>query len=173
MSTFAFKGRGYSIPHGFHGFAQCKANINIPDLIANGGLVNTNGVPTPLPATGFAANDILQVFSVPAGFWVHAVGVHVTTAEGAACTIDIGCNSATQTHLLAVDADGMASNLNLNSATTQINSVAAAQLGPNTAAGTGNMGVVYITDGTIDITFDSADTNAAVFDIWAIGWKCW
>ena len=168
MSTFAFKGRGYSIPHGFHGFAQCKANINIPDLIANGGLVNTNGVPTPLPATGFAANDILQVFSVPAGFWVHAVGVHVTTPEGAACTIDIGCNSATQTHLLAVDADGMASNLNLNSATTQICAVAAAQLGRDV-----NMGIVYVTNGTIDITFDSADTNAAVFDIWAIGWKCW
>lgn len=168
MSTFAFKGKGYSIPHGFHGFAQFKANINIPDLIENGGLVNTSGVDVALPATGFAAADILQVFSVPAGFWVHAVGIHVTTAEGATCTIDIGCNSATQTHLLAADADGMAANLNLNSATTQIGAVAAAQLGRDV-----NMGIVYITEGTIDITFDSADTNAAVFDIWVIGWKCW
>jgi len=67
-----------------------------------------------------------------------------------------------------VDADGMASNLNLNSATTQICAVAAAQLGRDV-----NMGIVYVTNGTIDITFDSADTNAAVFDIWAIGWKCW
>lgn len=159
------------MPHHFAGDAPFKARINIPSLIANGGLVNTSGVDVALPATGFAASDILQIFSVPAGFWLHAVGVRVVTAEGAACTADIGNVSATQTHVLGANADGYMGTLNLNSATTQITLVADDGLGGNTGAGTGLAGIVFITDGTIDLTFASADTNAAIFDVWAIGWK--
>lgn len=173
MPTYRFADRGYALPHGFHGEAQLKKNINIPNLIANGGLENDSGVATSLPSTGFAVDDILRVFSVPAGFWLHAVGVKVTTKEGVACTATIGCTSATQTHLLTADADGFMATVNLNSDTTQICTVAEAQLGRNTGAGTGNMGVVYVTDGTIDITFGTADTNVAVFDVFAIGWRCW
>jgi hypothetical protein len=161
------------MPHVFAGEAQLKKNVNIPNLIANGGLENDSGVATSLPSTGFAAADILRVFSVPAGFWLHAVGVRVTTKEGVACTADIGCTSATQTHLLTADADGFMGTLDLNDDKTQIVLVADAQLGVNTGAGTGNMGVVYITDGTIDLTFETADTNVAVFDVFAIGWRCW
>lgn len=166
MATFVFKKRGYSMPHHFAGDAPFRARINIPSLIANGGLVNTSGVDVALPATGFAASDVLQVFSVPAGFWLHAVGARVVTAEGAACTADIGNNSATQTHVLGANADGYMGTFDLNSATTQITLVADDGLGKNTYEG-----IVFITDGTIDITFASADTNAAIFDVWALGWK--
>lgn len=173
MATFAFKKRGYSMPHVFPNEAPFKKRISMPDLIAYGGLVNTSGVDVALPATGFAASDILQVFSVPAGFWLHSVGVRVVTAEGAACTADIGNNSATQTHVLGANADGYMGTLNLNSATTQISLVADDGLGPNTGAGTGLMGIVFITDGTIDLTFGSADTNAFIADVWAMGWRVW
>jgi len=155
----------YEPPHR----APFTREVNIPGLIANGGLANTLDVRTALPATGFAANDILQVFQVSLGFCLRMAGVRVKTAEGAACTATMGCNSATQTHLLALDADGFITTINLNSATVQIATVAAAQLGVNTAAGAGNMGVVYVTNGSIDLTFGTADTNAAIFDVFAMG----
>jgi hypothetical protein len=173
MATFAFKKRGYTMPYHVHTDAAFKVRIDLPALIANGGLVNTSGADVALPTTGFAAADILQVFSVPAGFWLHAVGVRVVTAEGAACTADLGNASATQTHVLGANADGYMGTINLNSAVTQITLVADDGLGRNTGAGTGLSGVVFVTDGTIDMTFGSADTNAAIFDVWAIGWKCW
>jgi len=170
MSTFKYYSDSYS-PGLYQppGRAPFTREVNIPGLIANGGLANTLDVRTALPATGFAAADILQVFQVSLGFCLACVGARVKTAEGAAATATIGNNSATQTHLLAIDADGYMTSLNLNSATTQISPVTAAQLGPNTAAGVGNMGVVFVTNGSIDITFSSADTNAAIFDVFALG----
>lgn len=160
MTTYAFKSRGYGMAYGAPNDAPFMANINIPDLIANGGLDSD------LPSTGFAASDILQVFEVPAGFLLEHVGVRVTTAEGATCTADIGNASATQTHQLAVDADGYMGTLDLNSAVTQVCLVTDAHLGVDNY-----MGVVFVTNGTIDITFGHANTNAAIFDVWAAGWR--
>ena len=165
MTTYAFKNRGHGMPYVPPGDAPFKQNINIPDLIANGGL-EVSGVATALPSTGFAASDVLQVFEVPAGFLLMHVGVRVTTAEGAVCTADIGNASATQTHLLAAAADGYMGTIDLNSAVTQTVLVADAHLGADNY-----MGVVFVTDGTIDITFGSADTDAAIFDVWAAGFK--
>lgn len=160
MTDYAFKSRGAGMAYGAPGDAPFMATIDIPDLIANGGLDSA------LPSTGFAATDLLQVFEVPAGFLLMHIGVRVKTAEGATCTADIGNASATQTHLLAADADGYMGTLNLNSATTQICLVSDAHLGVDNY-----MGVVFITDGTIDIDFGHANTNAAIFDIWAAGWR--
>ena len=160
MTTYAFKSRGYGMAYGAPGDAPFMANINIPDLIANGGL------DADLPSTGFAASDILQVFEVPAGFLLKHIGVRVTTAEGATCTGDIGNASATQTHLLGAAADGFMGTLNLNAATTTTVLVTDSDLGGDTTEG-----VVFITNGTIDITFASANTNAAIFDVWAAGWR--
>lgn len=160
MTTYAFKSRGHGMAYGAPGDAPFMANIDIPDLIANGGLDSD------LASTGFAASDILQVFEVPAGFLLMHVGVRVSTAEGATCTADIGNASATQTHLLAADADGYMGTLDLNSAVTQICLVADAHLGVDNY-----MGVVFVTNGTIDITFGHANTNAAIFDVWAAGWR--
>uniref|UniRef100_A0A6M3IEB9 Putative structural protein n=1 Tax=viral metagenome TaxID=1070528 RepID=A0A6M3IEB9_9ZZZZ len=168
MATYQFYKRGASIPHHNPGDAPFKANIDIPDIIANGGLANTSDVATALASTGFAANDVLRVFEPPAGFLLRTVGVRVTTVEGGAATLDIGNASATQTHLLAAAAVGYMGTCDLNTAGTQITLVADTHLGGDTYEG-----VVFVTDGTIDITFNTAATAAAIFDVFACGWQCW
>lgn len=166
MSTYLFADRGYGMPYQAPGDAPFMLNVDIPDLVTNGGLTDANGAVATLPSTGFAASDVLELFNPPAGFLLIHVGVRVTTAEGAACTADIGNASATETHLLAIDADGYMGTINLNSAATQTVLVADAQLGADNY-----MGVVFVTTGTIDMTFGSADTETAIFDTWAAGWK--
>lgn len=169
MATFKFYGDTYS-PGMYNppGWAPFRRNINIPDLITYGGLANTSDVKTSLASTGFAAADILQVFQVSVGFCLRHVGARVTTVEGGANVADVGCLSGTQTHLLAADADGLlgtaTDGINLNSATTQINLIADAQLGATTYTG-----LVFVTNGQINLTFVTGGTNLAVFDIWAHG----
>jgi len=166
MATFLFKDRGVGMPYQAPGDAPFMLNVDIPDLVANGGLTNAAGADVTLPSTGFAAADILELFNPPAGFLLMNVGVRVTTAEGAACTADIGNASATETHLLGAAADGFMGTCNLNSATTQITLVTDTDLGWDTVNG-----LVFVTAGTIDMTFGSADTETAIFDTWAAGWK--
>ncbi len=171
MATYQFYRSGYAMPMHRAGEAPFRRNINIPNLITNGtnaGLANTSDVRTALPSTGFASGDVLRTFDVPAGFAVRMVGANVTTAEGAACTADIGNNSATQTHRLASNPDGMMGTFNLNSETCQITLIADEDVGGSTYEA-----VVFITNGTIDITFGSNDTDTAVFDVFACGYKCW
>jgi hypothetical protein len=156
------------MPYQAPGYAPFMKHVDIPSLVANGGLENTSGVAQTLPSTGFAASDVLQLFRVPAGFWLMGVGVRPTTAEGAACTADIGNASATQTHLLEIDADGYMGTIDLNGTVVQICLVGDAHLGFDN-----NMAVLFVTDGTIDMTFGSADTETCIFDTWAIGFKVW
>lgn len=169
MATYRFKDRGAGMPYQAPGDAPFKKNINVPALIADAqSLENTSGVVTALASTGFAAADILQTFRVPAGFFLVSVGARVTTAEGGAATADIGNASATQTHLLAAAAVGYMGTFDLNSAVTQITLVGDTHIGYDNYPG-----VVFVTDGTIDITFNTAATAVVVFDVWAVGWKCW
>ena len=160
MSTFAYANRGHGMPYKAPGDVAFKININIPDMIANQPLDET------LPSTGFAANDVLQIFEVPAGFLLTHVGVRVTTAEGGACTADIGNASAAQTHLLAADANGYMDTIDLNAVATATVLVADAHLGVDNY-----MGIVFVTAGTIDLTFITAATAVAVFDVWAAGFR--
>ena len=160
MTTYAFANRGHGMPYGAPHDCPFKIHIDIPDMIAN------QPLDSEIASTGFGAADVLQIFEVPAGFLLQHVGVRVTTAEGGACTADIGNASATQTHLLAIDADGYMGTIDLNSAVTQTVLVTDAHLG-----GDNYEGVVFITDGTIDFTFVTALTAVAVFDVWAAGWK--
>lgn len=162
MTTFAFKNRGSGMPYGAPHDAPFMEHIDIPDMIAN------QPLDVSLPATGFGASDVLQVFEVPAGFLLRHVGVRVTTAEGGACTADIGNASATQTHLLTADPDGYMGTIDLNALGVSTVLVADAQLGCDTT-----MGVVFVTDGTIDFTFITAATAVAVFDVWACGFRVW
>jgi len=172
MATYCYKGRGAAIAFEPSGFCVLRKRIDMPALIASPNILALASAPTLGLGvfSGFVQNDILEVFEVPAGFNLTNIGVRVVTAEGATAVGDIGCNSATQTHLLALDADGFMGTLNLNSAVTQIGLVGDAQLGVNTGAGTGNQGVVYITDGSIDLTFPTDETyDTFVADIWAVG----
>ena len=94
MTTFAYKNRGHGMPYAAPHDAAIMAHIDIPDMIAK------QPLDSDIPSTGFAANDVLQVFEVPAGFLLKHVGTRVTTAEGGVATAMIGNASATETHLL-------------------------------------------------------------------------
>jgi len=160
MTTFAYRNRGHGMPYAAPHDAPFMAHIDIPDMIANQPLDST------IPAAGFGAADVLKIFEVPAGFLLKHVGVRVTTAEGGACTADIGNVSATETHLLGTAPVGFMGTINLNSTVTQTVLVADSDLG-----GDNTEGVVFITTGTIEFTFVTAATAVAVFDVWAAGWK--
>jgi hypothetical protein len=73
----------------------CKV-FNIAEAVASNG-------------TAALANDVFQVFSIPAGWFVHSITVQVVTAEGAASTIDVG-DGAT--------ADGYHDGIDMNSTST-------------------------------------------------------
>jgi len=170
MATWTWYGGGkgpqYTQPHA----CAFQANIDVPTLISDGtnaGLADTSNNQTALASTGFAAADIFQVFEVPAGFVLRMVGVRVTTVEGAAATGDIGNASATQTHRLSAAADGYMGTLNFNTATTQITLIADTHLGGSTYEA-----VVFITDGTIDLTINTA-IDTCIFDIFAHGFTAW
>jgi len=167
MTTYTWLNGGAGMPARERFSAPFQARISVPEIIAGGakgGLADTDGNAIALPSTGFGANDILQVFEVPKGFVLTSMGVNVFTAEGGACTADIGNASTTQTHLGVADANGYMDTIDLNSAVPQIVLVADAQLGCNN-----NMGVWFITDGTIDFTFITAATAVTEFDVWANG----
>lgn len=160
MSIFYYKNRGHGMPYAAPHDAAFMLHIDIPDMIANQPFTAT------LPSTGFAAADVLHIFDVPAGFLLRTVGVRVTTAEGGACTADLGNVSATETHLLGTAPVGFMGTIDLNSEVTQTTLVADTDIGGNTTEG-----AVFVTDGTIELTFVTAATAVAVFDVWACGWK--
>jgi len=170
MPTYHYHKQGFAIPYDHFGHCVLRQKVDIPAMIASGAVnlspLAVSDVRTALPSTGFAASDILQLWRVPAGFLLRNVGVRVSTAEGATCTADIGNSSTTQTHLLGAAPAGYQGTLNLALATTQICLITDTDLGASTV-----MGCVFITDGTIDITFGHADTETCIFDVWAVGCK--
>ncbi len=163
MATYQLADRGPGIHFSPPGYAPFRYNLNVPNIVSYGGIQTTAGASASLASTGFASADILRVFEIPQGFCVTHAGVWVTTAEGSVCTGDLGCNSATQTHLLTADANGIMDTLNLNSATCQTVLVADAQAGADNY-----MGLVFITDGTVDLTFNNACASV-VADLWLDG----
>ena len=171
MATYTIldggKGPQYNGPHA----APFQANIDCAALAANTHdwkLANTSNVAAPLASTGWAASDVLQIFEVPSGFCLRLVGARVTTVEGGAATADIGNASATQTHILAAAAVGYMGTFDLNSAVTQITLLTDSHLGSSQYEA-----VMFITDGTIDITWVTAATAVCVLDVFAFGVTCW
>ena len=171
MATYTILNGGagpqFNGPHA----APFMINIDNPGLIAGTHpwkLANTSNVETNIASTGWAAADIFEAFEVLAGFVLKMVGARVTTAEGGAATLDIGNDSATETHLLGAAAAGFMGTCDLNTAGTQITLVTDTDLGGDTTEG-----VVFITDGTIDITWNTAATAVCVLDVWAEGYSAW
>lgn len=163
MTTYAFYKQSAAMPDVQPGKVAFKKTINIPDLIANGGLATTAGVATALPSTGFGAADVLQVFNIPEGFLVKSGGIVVTTAEGATCTVDVGVTTAAQIHTATADTDGILDGVDLNATGATITGVSQG-IGANNL-----MGYLFVDDGTVDILFNNAGTDTAVFDIWLEG----
>ena len=173
MATYQWKGAGYGLPKTMGNFPPLQRKIDIPAIIAGGAdgglaLVAAPTVGSALATTGFTSADILEAFWVPKGTLVRKVGVYVITGEGGAATIDVGCCSATETEDLTADDDGWINAFDLQTAGVTIaNTDATLAFGDDTIPG----GVLYITNGSIDITFNTALTAAAIFVIWAdVAW---
>lgn len=165
MATYKFKGESYS-PGMYQpaGYPPFRKTIDTADLILNGGLANTSDVETALASTGFAIADVLQIFQVSLGFCLRQVGLRVTTVAGAAATVNMGNNSATQTHQLGASAAGYMAATSLNALATSIGEIAAAHLGGSTYEA-----VVFVTNGSIDQTYAGAADALSVRDVWAHG----
>jgi len=111
--------------------------------------------------TAIGANDILEVMPIPAKTYVMQVGLDVTTAEGATCTVDVGD---------ATDPDGFLDGVNANTAASYATALVLAEAAPNTVLGYSN-GKYYAAADTIDIkTINAAD--AAVMRLWALVADC-
>lgn len=166
MATYQWMGAGYGIP-GIGPQPAFVKTVDVPKLIAEGakaGLALTSAPNTgvALASTGFAANDILEVFWAPKGTVVKGVGMYVVVGEGATATIHVGVTSTTETHDLGGDIDGWGASMNIETA------AAVDGTADDDGYGSDNYpaGILYVTDGSIDIEFNNA-TDTAVFVIWA------
>ena len=166
MATYRFKDDGVGYPAGF-GLSGCfSREVNVPDIIANQTLADTDNVTATLAATGFATSDILQVFLVPEGFALRYVAVNVKTANTATADLDIGCLTAAQTLGGGSSADDFMGTCALQTATWKQNLIADTLLGGSTYEG-----AIYITDGSIDITFNTAAVLQAIFNVYCCGYR--
>lgn len=146
-----------------------KRTIDVPYLISlaeKSGLALTSAPSygVALASTGFAADDILEIFWVPKGTLIDGCGYYLITAEGATCTINAGVTSTTETHDGGGDIDGWGV-FNLNDTAGAVDGTS-----DDDGYGTDNYpaGIMYITNGSIDVEFNHA-TDAAVFEFWARG----
>ena len=168
MPTYQWKGAGYGIP-GIGPLPAFHKTIDVPQLIADGdksglALVAAPNTGVALDSTGFAANAILEIFWVPKGFVCKGVGMYCIVGEGDTCTLHAGCTSATQTHDLTADIDGWGASLNIETAAAADGTADGDALGSDAYP----VGIVFITNGSIDIEFNHA-TDAAIFEFWAEG----
>lgn len=165
MTAYKFYQEGAGVPHAHPHAPPFERLLDVPDLIANAKLAVTSAptVAVALASTGFAQNDTLELFQIPAGFIVYGVEYYVVTGEGATCTIDIGLDSATSTHGLSADDDLWDAAGSIQTAGVLLGT------GDADAGGTDNkVGEVFITDGNINVLFNHA-TDTAVVDFWVRG----
>lgn len=167
MAQYQWKGAGYGIPQ-IGIAATFRKTINLPKLVADGAqaglaLVAAPNVGVALPSTGFAASDVLEVFWVPKGTIIENAGAYCIVAEGASCTISLGVTTASQ-----IEDSGTAGWFGTFSLNTEGATDGTAD---GDAFGTDNVpgGELFITNGSMDILFNTAATETAVFEIWAKG----
>lgn len=165
-TTYCFKGKGPALPYDSM-FAVLKRNINLPALIATdyGKLALASAPTVSLSSfSGFVQNDVMELFEVPKGTVIVGCGLRVTTAEGATAAAELGFDSAAQT---ALGVAATASDPNAYG-TFDLNSVKSLAVPQIALDGTAEMfGDLYVTDGSIDLTFTTNDTYAAaIFDVW-------
>jgi hypothetical protein len=114
-------------------------------------------------ATALANGDVLEVLRIPAKSQVLAVGLDVTTAEGATCTVDVGDGT---------DPDGFLDGVNANTAAGYSStSVALVEGAPNTLSPAYGFGKYYAAADTIDVTTVNA-ADVAVMRLWAVVVDC-
>jgi hypothetical protein len=163
MATYRYR-EGPSYPHDFGPRGGVyERTVDVPSLIANGGLTDTAGTAQSLASTGFASADILQLFLIPQGFLLYQVGAFVRTVEDSTLTLDIGIITATQNNWGSGAATNLMNTFNGETAGGQLGLVG------DTLGGTTYMSTLFITDGQISITFNNA-ADTIIFDVWAVGW---
>lgn len=165
MATYCFTNRGAALPYEapFHGVLRRK--VDLPDLVLNPGKLATASAPTVglTSFSGFVQNDILELWEVPQGTKLVGIGTYVATAEGATAAATIGVISATQTSELASDADAYMGSVDLNTTGYEDECKLDVDATPDNI-----LSALYITDGSIDMTFTTNDTYAAaIFWVWA------
>lgn len=175
MSTYHFYKQGYGVPYDHFGHCVLKQNLDVPAIIASGvagySPLAVSGVRTALPSTGFAATDILNLFRVPAGFLVLGGGARVTTAGSSTTTIDVGFASATQT---AVGVAATSADVGYWLETAVISATGNfpfdATTGTDWTPAT-PFTDLYVTNGSIDLTFNTAAQKLMIADFWVYGCK--
>ena len=175
MATYHFK-EGYALPYVGPGMCVLKRNLDVPALIALGAEPNglyVSDVATALASTGFAAADILNLFRVPLGFFVLNGGVRITTAGAASTTIDVGCVAGSTQLASAGNDAGFWLETALTSAEANLifDATAGTTIPPISA--TGPLANYFITNGSIDVTFNTAANATMIADFWVIGFKAW
>jgi hypothetical protein len=104
-------------------------------------------------ATALTAGDVIEAMPLPAKASVLAVGLDVTTAEGATLTVDVGDGTDPDGYLDGVDGNAVASYATLDGATGYAT------------------GRYYGSADTLDVTIvNAADT--AVMRLWAVVADC-
>jgi len=165
-TTYHFYKQGYAIPYDAFGHVVLKKRLDVPALIASGAAgyspLAVDGVRTALADTGFGIADILELFRVPAGFQVLGGGVNVVTVG--TDTIDMGVTSATQTQ------QGAGANRFLDDAPITATNVLMFDAADGDAWTT-LVQDVYITNGTIDVLFNTSAEAALIADFWILGCK--
>lgn len=100
-----------------------------------------------------SASDVVQIWDIPQGTFIHAVIVDVTTAEGATATVAIGDGTSAAGYMAA-------GSINALTTTTRLGTIITDAFG---ATG----GKLYLATDTLDLTFaTAADIDLAVFDVY-------
>lgn len=167
MATWHYYKQEYALPMNFVGHTLLSKIVDMPAIIASGVAGHSplaqSEVRTAVLSTGMPAADVIQLWRVPAGTFIRSVGLKVVTANALATTVSVGCNSATQTHLLAAEGAAMMALTLINTA----GHVAITAITDNACGSTDVEGSVYITDGTIDLTLAAQTWLAGVVTFWA------
>jgi hypothetical protein len=164
MATYCFKNRGAALPYEAPMQTVLRRKVDLPDLVSNPEKLALASAPTVglTSFTGFVQNDVLELWEVPQGTVVKNFGTYVSTAEGATAAATIGVVSDSQTSQEAADTDCFMASVDLNTTGYEFEPASDIDASPDNVAID-----VYITDGSIDMTFTTDDTYAAaIFWVW-------
>lgn len=170
MATYHYFSEGYAVPYDAFGHVILKRHLDVPALIAQSDYskLAVSNVRTLLPATGFAINDILQIWRVPAGITLLGGGVKVTTA-GAATTIAVGVTTSAQVAggvLFDCWANAIpVPTTNEYNFDTEDGNVWACEDTKHP------LQTLYITNGTVDVKFLTVAETTLIADFWMWGYK--
>lgn len=170
MATYHYFKEGYAVPYDAFGHVILKRHLDVPALIAESGYSSlaVSNVRTLLPTTGFAINDILEIWRVPAGTLLLGGGVKVTTA-GAATTIAVGVTSSSQVKGGA-EFDRWAASIPVPTPNEYNFDTDDGDEWASVTA-THPLQTLYITNGTVDVKFLSVAETTLIADFWMWGYK--